>query len=151
MPYHRGQQKPYWNNYAEVTEGGITEGGESTPGVSKYNSGMLTNQRLHNLWVACQSHWRKGEIDKMNDCLDLVWVELYADAVPLHQEAITKFNKDILTYTENLRVIRNPKEIRSVKSNLAITVYNKLLFLKKVEKKQGRGLAYKDEFEDDFD
>jgi hypothetical protein len=141
---YRPYNKPYWNNFASEAPAG-------EPGVSKYNSGMLTNQRLHNLWVKCQNRWELGFMDKLNDILDLVWVELYADSTPEQQEAIRNFDKSICELTERIKLTKDLKERVLINARLAIMVKNKFLFLKTVEKKQGRGLAYKDEFEDDFD
>jgi len=124
------------------------------PGVSKYNSGMLTNQRLHNLWLFCQKHWRSGELSNLNDCLDLVWVELFADSTKEQRETIANFDKSILELTKKSKELIKRKSAIDVANNkamMALTIKDKFLFLKTVEKKQGRGLAYKDEFEDDFD
>ncbi|HUS50118.1 MAG TPA: hypothetical protein VMZ91_08125, partial [Candidatus Paceibacterota bacterium] len=121
------------------------------PGVSKYNSAQLINQRMHNLWLECLREWKQGNLEKLNDLLDVVYTELYSDAKKEQRIQIRKLDTNISQMQSTLKSCRNPKEYLKLKARYALEIKHKWLFLKTLEKGQGIGKAYRDEFEDDFD
>jgi len=125
--------------------------GADDPGVSKYNSAQLINQRMHNLWLECLREWKCGDLNKLNDLLDVVYTELYSDAKKEQREQIRKLDANISQMQSTLRSRKNLKDYFSIKSRYALEIKRKWLFLKTLEKSQGIGKAYRDEFEDDFD
>lgn len=122
-----------------------------SPGVSKYNSAQLINQRMHNLWLECLNAWKIGNLEKLNDLLDVVYTELYSDSTKDQREKMKKFDASISNLQNILRACKNSKNYFSLKSKHALEIKHKWFFLKTLEKGQGIGKAYRDEFEDDFD
>ena len=122
-----------------------------SPGVSKYNSAQLINQRMHELWLECKRAWRSANLTELNDILDVVWTELYADSSKEHIQHMVVLNKQIIKLKIDMKFCKNPKAFMICKSNLSTHITNKWLFLKALEKKQGIGKSYRDEFEDDFE
>ena len=123
---------------------------EVDPGVSKFNSAQLTNQRLHNHFMAAATRWNGGRFDELNNVLDLIWVELFADADEKQRKFIEKVDDKIMEYHNKMMVSKKRKEFLTNNNLYAREIYKKFLFLKTVEKVQGMGKAYRDELEDDF-
>ena len=139
--YPNNYQRPNWTPGVDA----------NSPAISKLNTGYFTCERLHQIWLACARNWRDGYFDKLNDCLDLVWVELYADAKPDEVKMIEDFDKQIAELNSMARNTRNYKQVLDAKVKYALAIKFKYLYLKKVEKSQGMGKAYRDESEDDFE
>jgi len=124
--------------------------------ISKYNSAVLKNFYLDELWKSAVKNCTQGKYDKWNAYLDMIWGELAGD---LDEKAVefTKFNRFIMELgaTGNLTppVILgfNIKESNEKKAKQYLILLNKHLWLKKLQNRLGRGTAYKDEFEDDFE
>lgn len=122
------------------------------PGVSKYNSAQLINERMHELWLECKRNYKNGHYKELNGVLDVVYTELYADTTPDQKEQIKTFDLNIAKYENELNKRHKTfSEKKLWESRYVIEIKQKWLFLKFLEKKQGIGKAYRDEFEDDFD
>jgi hypothetical protein len=99
--------------------------------ISKFNSTIAILYRIDNLWKDAHNHARSGEMMKWNFDLDRVWCELYDD---VDEEQITKFNSFNDTIKENLK---NGEKLYQA-------ILSKELFLRLLQKKQGKGVAYQD-------
>ena len=106
---------------------------------------------MHNLWLECLREWKQGNLEKLNDLLDVVYTELHSDAKKEQRIHIRELDVNISQMQTILKSQRNPKEYMKLKSRYALEIKHKWLFLKTLEKGQGIGKAYRDEFEDDFD
>jgi len=109
--------------------------------VSKYNSALAQLYRIDRLWNLCHTFRRRGILEKWNETLDCVWTELASDSI---EEDIKKFSSFIGS------IIKNKKNGNN-RSILYIILMNKEIFLRKLQNRQGKGTAYEDESEDDFD
>ena len=130
---------------------GATGNPGDDPGVSKYNSAQLINQRMHELWIECKRNWRNGHMKELNGVLDVVYTELYADATPEQRKQIGEYDINISNYEIEMNKCRKNFERKSWESKYVFEIKQKWLFLKFLEKKQGIGKAYQDESEDDID
>jgi|GEM_PF-4515681 hypothetical protein len=126
-------------------------GSDDDVGVSKWHSATLINQRLHNIWLVCQKKYVTGEMEGLNDYLDMAWTELFPDATQEQKEQMEKFDKDIFDLSMQKLKAKKVQEHRILKCKHALRVKSKFLFLKFLEKKQGLGKSYQDKFEDDID
>jgi len=128
---------------------------------SKFNSGMLINLRLNNLWILTHNYARKGLYSDWSGVLDRIWCELSAD-IPDSEEGI-KTNKlfDNIEIELSVVGVTNWGRIdgfqeKDAKMKLFMTKQYRLLmkkeiFLRKLQNKQGKGTAYYDESEDDWE
>lgn len=105
---------------------------------SKYNQGLSQLFRIDNLWQSSQYYRGAGLINKWNDRLDMVWTELAADADKEDEKVFIRYMKVII-------------ENRGKKKILNQILMSKEIWLRKLQNKQGKGTAYLDESEDDFD
>jgi len=91
-----------------------------------FNSTGAILERIGKLWEDAHSHSRRGELIKWNWTLDRVWTELVAEANSDEEIDFKKFAAQIGNATKN-----------------PIKLYNELMkkevFLRKVEKRQGKG------------
>jgi hypothetical protein len=125
---------------------------EEYTATSRINTGGLINLRLHEIHRKVYLNWENGRFLDVNTMLDIIWSELYADASPEHKEEIKKLDDEILEYSnQKIRFKKDRPEVLKAHAKMVGKIREKWLFLKTVEKKQGLGKAYVDEFEDDFD
>jgi len=128
---------------------------------SRFNSGMLINLRLNNLWVLTHTYARKGQYSDWSAVLDRLWCELSADIEEdtAGKESNKKFN-DIEDELAKVGVTNWGKfggfEEKDAKTKLIMTKQYRLLmkkeiFLRKLQNKQGKGTAYYDESENDWE
>ena len=109
---------------------------------SKLNAGLFELMRLHEIWMRCHQYKRAGNLAKWNDELDCAWTELDSDLdIKKHKQYFDIFDKlmaDTIKFSKN-RIILNQ------------ILMKKQIFLKRVQNVQGKGTAYIDETEDDFE
>jgi len=126
--------------------------------MSKYNSGALINIRLNNLWVLTHNHSRKCDFVSWNSLLNRIWCELAADTTEKDDT-----EKDFNTIEKELSVIgvRNwdasrgfekiTKEDLIRMTKLYRLLMKKEIFLRRLQNTQGKGTAYSDPTEDDWE
>lgn len=126
-------------------------------GLSKYNSASLMNMRLNNLWILVNEHARKGHYNEWNAALDRIWCELASDVKENSDEE--KYFININTELGNLGLkswgakgfnILDYKEKLSMTKQYMVLM-KKEIFLRRLQNKQGKGTAYYDESDDDWE
>lgn len=132
--------------------------------VSKINSGMLINLRLNELWKDAHRHSRQGQYAKWNDDLDRVWMELGGDEKEIDEKdekykdsTDGKYEKLIEGYAKSAKGENKKSGFnKSDKIDKVSLISQKKalmkreLFLRRLQNKQGKGTAYRNEDEDDF-
>jgi len=116
---------------------------------SKFNSTVSILIRLDRLWQDTHRHSRNGELIKWNWDLDRVWCELVSD---VSEEDIKEFDK----FTDKISECNMGKRtLDKKKKGFGFELYQILMskerFLRILQNKQGKGVSYIDEDEDDFD
>jgi len=124
---------------------------ESDVDVSRFNTGAFINQRIHNSCLQCRNHWVNGRFRELNTELDAMWMEFCADATKDQEARMVVIDKQIADAYIKAATSKDKTEIRVALYLFKSTIKTKWQFLKKVEKSQGLGKSYRDEFEDDFD
>ena len=133
----------------------MTENTSNTQQISKYNSAVAQLFRLDELWKDAHRHSRSGNYMAWNADLDKIWSELAGDLKPNCNE-----EKEYNTFTQQLGKAGtlSKDEIKGFNSNSNfgkptqyIVLLNKEIWLRRLQNSQGKGTAYADEFEDDFD
>ena len=119
--------------------------------ISKINAAQLVNMRIQNSWLACRRMWNDGKFKDLNNELNFLWTEFYADASKQELEKMDNLNKEISKYTTAMLNEKDKRKLMRHNQFLNHTVMQKWLFLKTCEKKQGVGRAYVDKDEDDFE
>ena len=107
--------------------------------LSKFNSSIAILIRLDNLWKLSHSFVLRGDLIMWNWVLDRVFSELSADAK----------DKDFETFNGLSKKVETIDKIKE-KNQLYTALFEKELFLRKLQNKQGKGETY-DEEDDDFD
>jgi len=129
-------------------------GGEDGPAskTSKINAAALINLILADLWRDSYRHSRQGEFSKWNADLNCLWMELAGDV-----DKDSDVEKDFAMLDQNLAKagslvkkkaegFKQTQHIELVKSAEQYQLLmKKALFLKRLQNKQGKGTAYKDE------
>ena len=130
----------------------------ATAKVSKYHSAFDQLRRLGYLWQTISINVRNGDYLNWNINLDRIWMELIGDLeegsdeekemkvinkkilalYPLSQSTAKSFNKVKPDHTKKLS-----------EQYLALT--EKEIYLRRLQNKQGKGTAFRDEGEDDFE
>ena len=107
---------------------------------SRFNSQIFILQRIHQLWLDCSKHSRRGELINWSKDLDRIWCELSADASA--QEIITfweYFAKIEECYFEDKE---EPGKFKVDQQKLYPLLLQKEMFMRKVQNKQGKGESY---------
>ena len=140
----------------EDTEGQVVD--EKT---SKYNSAIDQLKRINNLWQKVNLAAETADFLKWNMVLDRIWCELGGDLGDSTDDKKTiasfqAFNDKIVKlYPLNSggsKSFNPPNEIQQNKKALQYqTLLEKELFLRKLQNLQGKGTAYSDGEEDDFE
>ncbi len=126
--------------------------------VSKFNSGMLQIARLDFLWKQAQSNRRNNRFYDWSLELDSIWSELAGD---LKDKDFDKFQKvydktekeiqNIGSFKDNLDGFKKPSNGNIKDRNLHYDLLvKKEIFLRRIEKKLGKGSKMKDPEEDDM-
>ncbi len=105
---------------------------------SKYNSAMAQIYRTDNLLQAAHYNIQRGNLIKAMWILDRVWVELAPDS---NDDAFKK-EKEF-----TIRIAKAKKK----KTNLYFILKDKEIFLRRLQNVQGKGTAYANQSEDDFE
>ncbi len=124
--------------------------------VSKLNSGGLINLRLDILWKDSHKHSRSGLYSDWNADLDCIWDELGGE----YEENSTQ-QKELDKINEKLSNVRNWNGIDGFKrpsndelkekTRQYLILRKKSLFLRRIMNVQGKGTAYSDGSEDDWE
>ena len=105
--------------------------------ISKFNSTLAILFRIDRLWQDAHRHSRSGKLIAWNWDLDRVWCELAADVKEDDEKKFEEFNDAIAKIDK----ITGGGEL-----------YKKLLekeiFIRKLQNKQGKGVAYEESFEE---
>ena len=128
---------------------------------SRFNSGMLINLRLNNLWVLTHKFARASAYSDWSAVLDRIYCELAGDIgdTEADEQSTKKFeaidDKIAKVGVTNWGKV-NGFEVRDNKTELIRTKQYRLLmekeiFLRKLQNKQGKGTAYYDETENDWE
>ena|SRR3990167_4179102 len=124
---------------------------------SKINSAGLINLRMNKLWGASDSCSINADIKKWYLILDTIWGNLAADSQPDDEKIYKKFLDKLIeegffeSYKEKAGFyVSDEKEVS--KHHLHFRILREMqIFLKKIENKQGKGSAYYDALDDDFE
>jgi len=109
---------------------------------SKFNSTIAILIRIDRLWQDAHRHSREGKLINWNWDLDRVWCELVSD---VKEGDIKSFSK----FTDKIAAIDKTK--KDFRETLYHLLMEKEKFLRILQNKQGKGVSYIDEEEDDFD
>ena len=135
----------------------------SSEATSKFNSGMLINLRLNNLWILTHNFARKGQYSDWSGVLDRLWCELAGDIDETSEKGKESNDKFYLIEEEISKVgvtnwgkVHQGFEERNEATKLLMTRQYRLLmkkeiFLRRLQNKQGKGTAYYDESENDWE
>jgi len=133
---------------------------DDAPRTSKYNSGIAQIYRLDTLWKDANRHSRKGQYNKWNLDLDNLWRELAKDINEKNYEEkkkkFDKFDRDLANegqfYDNGKKGWEELDEPTIKKRNNQYKILNeKELFLRRLENEVGKGTAWDDGNEDDFE
>ena len=123
---------------------------------SKLNSGGLINLRLDVLWKDAHKHSRAGMYSDWSADLDCIWSELGGEYKEDSEQA-----KEFNSLIEKLLLIRNWNTTDGFKKILPedklemtrqyLLLRRKELFLRRIQNEQGKGTAYTDGSEDDWE
>jgi len=108
--------------------------------ISKFNSSLAILYRIDLLWKDAHRHSRMGQLIKWNWDLDRVWTELAADSKEEDIKEFEKINKEISTINKITE-----------KEKLYASLLAKEIFLRRLQNKQGKGIAYEDSIDDYMD
>lgn len=128
--------------------------------ISKYNTGLAIIYRLDNLWKDANRHSRSGQYSQWDLDLDNIWRELARDLDD------TEYGKKKIKFDEfTEKLVKSGKfydstpdgwkdlskdEIKNRNKQYRVLT-EKELFLKRLENHLGKGTAWSDESEDDFE
>lgn len=123
--------------------------------VSKINSASFSLMRLHNLWLDCNKFSRSGEYEQWNRCIDALWRELAGDLTDDDPD-VTKMKEFNLKLNDlTIDNVNKPHPFKKVspgylalRSKQYSLLDSKEIFVRRLQNKQGKGSAYKDEFDD---
>lgn len=115
---------------------------------SVFNSSFAILYRLDILWKDTHTHCRKGEYEKWNIDLDRIYSELYPDVKEEEDDEFEMLNAAIAEVGFK-REVESGKLVNIHK--LYILIFKKEKFLRKLQNKQGKGMAYEESIEDYMD
>lgn len=122
---------------------------------SRINAAGLINSTLERLWLECYYFMSTGDYQKWNTKLDAVWAILGGD-VEEDGDIEKGFNRINLKIYEKGTLSGKIGEGFNRKANPNNSIQyqwllKKSLFLRRLQNKQGKGTAYHNEDDDDFD
>ena len=129
-------------------------GDDKTVDTSKYNEGLLQIQRLHEIYLRCQTLSVKDELTGWNFELQGVWRELSRDANKLdivHKLKIQLFDKHILSCFGYIKGIAENEFSITDRKKLRHLLMEKEIYLREIQDMCGKGGSYKDESSEDFE
>jgi len=126
--------------------------------ISKINAAGLINLLILELWKEAYKHSRDGMLSKWNACLNCLWMEFAGDVEPgSEQEKDFKEIQNRLIATGSLTKNKvsgfsEPEQSELVKSaRQYLILMDKSVFLKRLQNKQGKGTAYREDSDDYLD
>lgn len=108
--------------------------------ISEFNEAGFQILRLHEYWNDCGKYSRDGNYDKWKWTLDVIWLELYADAIVKNEDK----------YVKELKLRDKMVELAKGKNQLYYALKKKQEFLKKLQDDVGKGGKRREEFGDMF-
>ena len=130
----------------------------STSKISKINAAGLINLIIADLWRDSYRHSRKGDLSNWNADLNCLWIEFSGDVVEgdTNDEEYKKIEKGLMELgpisrqsSVGFKEITKEDKVNFAKQyNLLL---KKAIFLKRLQNKQGKGTAYRDESDDYMD
>lgn len=119
-------------------------GEEQTSRKSKINAAFLELVRLDKIWNKCHEYKDKGNLSKWNEQLDSAWAELGGSLNPK-----IKTEK---SFIDTIKIL-NKLLVKYRRNRLAMNkiLINKQMILKNIQDHQGKGTAYEDEDEDNWE
>lgn len=145
-----------WNNYSTSHDSNFNDLDEEK--LSKLNSGGLINIRLDFLWRETHKHCRVGQYSLWNADLDCLWMELageydegskeYCQFAAIDEELSETNVKNWGSRTGFDEMNEEQKKLMTKQYRLLM---KKALFLRRLQNKQGKGTAYYDGSEDDWE
>lgn len=132
--------------------------------LSKINSAVIVNINLNNLFVDFTRHYRTGKYLSANSDLDCIWIILGGDigikkdkTDDKTEDSYNVIEKELSesgTLQDSVQVKGfdpiDDKQLDKLKGQ-KVVLLKKAMFLRKLQNKQGKGTAYQDEKEGDFD
>jgi hypothetical protein len=138
----------------------VEGGDDDTPRTSKYNSGIAQIYRLDALWKDSNKHSRAGQYNKWNLDLDNLWRELakdidekkYGDKKKIFDGFETRLATQGTFNDNGKKGWEDMKDEDTKKRNQQYEILNeKELFLRRLENEVGKGTAWDNGDEDDFE
>ena len=134
----------------------------SSDATSKFNSGMLINLRLNNLWILTHNYARKGLYSDWSAVLDRLWCELAGDISDddkgkAIEESFYKIDEEIAKVgvtnwgKTHEGFAEKTQALKLLQTKQYRLLMKKEIFLRKLQNKQGKGTAYYDESENDWE
>ena len=128
---------------------------ESESGQSRLNAAGLINATLERLWSESYNAMANSDFSKWNIKLDSIWAILGGDVKPQGKVEIKINDLDLKIYgTGSLSMVKSAgfkKEVNPNRAKQYHLLKQKSLFLRRLQNKQGKGTAYADDDEDDWD
>lgn len=128
--------------------------------LSRINSAALVNSMLSNLWGDFFRHLRDSKFLNATNDLDCIWTILGGEKkvegtdIEKNYKSIANKAKDCMPFgiLENIKGFNkiNDKELKLLAKQKSFLL-EKGLFLRRLQNSQGKGTAYQDEDEGDFD
>lgn len=128
--------------------------------ISKINSAGLQNLSLHELWKEARNHARAGNFQKWNADLDMIWGELFDFDFKSKKEnnPVEEFNK-LNEVIYKLGTLNPPaiigfsdnRVLDDIRAKQYLALLKKHVWLKKLQNIMGKGTAYRDPYEDEFE
>ena len=130
----------------------------SSEKTSKFHGAFDQLRRVDALWAITHRDVRAGNYLNWNVCLDRLWMEFLGD-LDENSEDEKKFNEinkkiiDIypIFSSTNANFNKKPEGFSDKLSKQYLLLCEKEIFIRRVQNKLGKGTAWRDEYEDDFE
>ena len=122
---------------------------------SKYNAAIAQLYRLDNLRKDAHNHARSIMYIKWNEDLDRYWLELVSDTAQVERKKIKQINEKLAKVFLYVNGEKLRKELPKLYAKLILAQKELLMekeeILATLQNTQGKGTAYEDPDEDDFE
>lgn len=125
---------------------------------SKFHGAFDQLRRIDVLWAMTHKDVRSGNYLNWNTCLDRLWMEFIADLEQNSQEEkdFDKINKELLEVYPLVSSLdknfnKKPEGFDKKVSKQYLLLTKKESFVRRIQNKLGKGTAWRDEYEDDFE
>jgi hypothetical protein len=125
--------------------------------LSKINSAGLINLTLENLFKEAYYYLVQGDFVKWNRKLDSIWCILGGDVEPNAEDEKNFLKLEEQLYAtgplgkKTLGFKKAGDDLKNSSAQQYLILRNKSLFLRRLQNKQGKGTAYYDSSDDDFE